>query len=179
VQTLSRLRAGWARAMKRRWLRWTVDLALIGAVVLAVMTWQTRNLIGRGEPAPPFELRDLDGQLWRLEDLRGKPVMIAFWAPWCGVCKTESPTVSRVQRQVGQGAHVISIALGWDDVEQVRRYVREQKVDYPVLLGDDRVSRQWNIGAFPTVYFVSGEGKIRSSTVGLTTTLGMRLRLGK
>ena len=61
------LREAWARAKQRRWVRWSVELGLAALVFLAVMGWQTRNLIGGGDPAPAFELRDLEGQIQRHE----------------------------------------------------------------------------------------------------------------
>jgi peroxiredoxin len=162
---------------KRRWVRLSVDAILTLLVVGAVMGWQTRHLLGGGEQAPAFALRDLDGKTWRLEDLKGKPVLLTFWAPWCGVCKAESPNLSAVRSAVGEDAQVISVALGWEDLGAVQRYVSDQQVDYPVLLGNEQIREAFRIEAFPTTYFISEDGRIKHTTVGYTSELGMRLRL--
>ncbi len=166
-----------ALANKPRWVRWSVDLAIAAVVVLVVMGWQTRNLIGGGEPAPAFELRDLEGRTWKLEDLKGKPVLLTFWAPWCGVCKAESSNVSAVRKAEGEDAHVLSIVLAYDGIEDIRRFMAEQEVDYPVLLGNDRIMRDFKVEAFPTTYYLSEDGRIQRATVGYTSRLGMRARL--
>ncbi len=167
------VRSAWAQARERRWVRWVTDLVLLAAV--AVMTWQTRHFT-RG-PLPDVSLRSLDGKVHRLAELRGAPALVVVWAPWCGVCKVESPSVSWLQRLVGDSAHVVSVAFDYDDVEQVRRYMREQEVDYPVLLGDEAAREALRVQSFPTLLFLSPEGELRHAAVGYTTLPGMLVRL--
>ncbi|XXF75018.1 TlpA disulfide reductase family protein [Myxococcaceae bacterium GXIMD 01537] len=174
---LKRLGEAWGRARERRWVRWGADLALFALLALAVTAWQTRNLPGGGTPAPDFTLRTLSGEQVRLADLRGKPVVIAFWAPWCGVCKVESSTLSALQSTVGERAHVISVALAYDDEASVRRFAQERAVDYPVLLGDDALQRAFRVEMFPTVFILSPEGRIEQAAVGYTSQLGLLWRL--
>ncbi|HLM45310.1 MAG TPA: TlpA disulfide reductase family protein, partial [Myxococcaceae bacterium] len=120
---LSRARAAWERARQRWWVRWGVDLAVMAVLLTAVMAWQTRNLPGAGTPAQDFQLRTLTGEQVRLADLRGKPVVLVFWAPWCSVCKVESSTVSALRDMVGERAHVLTVALAYKNEEEVRRFV--------------------------------------------------------
>jgi peroxiredoxin len=174
--TLGRMRAAWESARRRWWVRWGVDLALLALIVTAVTAWQTRRLPGSGTPAPDFTLRTLSGESVQLESLRGKPVVLAFWAPWCGVCKLESSNLSLLRSVVGDSAHVVSVAVAYEDVEDVRRYVKERGVDYPVLLGDDGVQRNWRVDTFPTVFFVSAEGRVERAVVGYTTLAGLAWR---
>ncbi len=174
---VARVRASWGRARQRWWVRWGVDLAVFAVLMAAVMAWQTRHLAGSGTPAPDFALRTLSGEPLRLADLRGKPVVLVFWAPWCGVCKVESSTVSALRSTVGERAHVLSVAVAYEDAEDVRRFVRERGVDYPVLLGDDALTRAYRVNSFPTTFVLSSEGRIQQTAVGYTTRLGLLWRL--
>ena len=171
------LRAAWQRARQRRWVRWGVDLAVMAGVVLAVMAWQTRHLPPAGTPAPDFRLRSLSGAPVRLSDLRGKPVVLAFWAPWCGVCKQESSTLSAVRRSLGDRAHVLSVALDYPDEAAVQRFVQEQGADYPVLLGDEAVRAAFRVNQYPTLFVISPEGDIAQAAIGYTTQPGLLWRV--
>jgi peroxiredoxin len=171
------MKAAWEHARRRWWVRWGVDLLVLAVLLAAVMAWQTRRLPGAGAPAPDFTLRTLSGESVRLEALRGKPVVLAFWAPWCGVCGMESSNISQLRSLAGDSAHVVSVAVAWDDEEAVRRFVTKHGVDYPVLLGDDAVQRDWRVDTFPTVFFVSPEGRVERAVVGYTTLAGLSWRL--
>jgi len=178
TSAMERLKAAWARARRRWWVRWGVDLAVLALVLTAVAAWQARHLPGSGAPAPDFTLRTLSGDTVQLESLRGRPVVLAFWAPWCGVCKAESSNLSLLRRLAGDSAHVLSVAVAYEDEEDVRRFAREHTVDYPVLLGgEDAIQREWRVNSFPTVFFVSPEGRVERAVVGYTTLLGLSWRL--
>ena len=174
---IKRMWSAWRSLRRKRWVRWGTDLLLLGAIALGVMAWQTRHLVPSGELAPALALADLGGRIWKLEDLRGKKVVLTFWAPWCGVCAAETSTLSSLRRSVGDSAHVVSVALAYEAVGDVQRFVRDHKVDYPVLLGDEEVMRQFRIQAFPTMYVLSEDGRIEDSAVGYTTGFGLRWRL--
>ena len=174
---LGRMKAAWERARQRWWVRWGVDLAVLLLVFAAVAAWQTRRLPGSGAPAPAFTLRTLAGETVSLESLRGKPVVLAFWAPWCGVCGAESSNISLLKRVAGDSAHVVSVAVAYDDEESVRRFASKHEVDYPVLLGDDGVQGDWRVDTFPTVFFLSPEGRVERAVVGYTTLAGLSWRL--
>lgn len=172
---LARWRARWERARGRRAFRWARDAAIVLLAAGAIGAWQTRHHV-RG-PAPEAALRTLAGDPVALASLRGRPTMLAFWAPWCGVCKAQSGNVSRVQRLAGEHARVVSVAAAYGDEAQVRAWVRERGVDYPVWLGDDAAVQAFRVEAFPTLYFLDAEGRVKGSVAGYTTTLGMLARL--
>ncbi len=154
-----------------------MDLLLLALVLTAVNAWQTRRL-PVGAPAPDFTLTGLDGQPVRLSALRGQRVVLAFWAPWCGVCKAESSTLSWLQRLVGDSTRVLSVAVAYENEADVRRFVREHAVDYPVLLDGDGRTRAYAVNQFPTTFFVSAEGRIEHAVTGYTPLPGMLWRLG-
>ena len=167
--------SGFLALRERRWFRWSMDLAVLAALLLGIGAWQARRHV-RGA-LPEVALRTLDGAPASLASLRGRPAMVAFWAPWCGVCAAQSANVGWARRLAGERARVVSVATSFEDVAQVRAYMAEHEVAYPVLLGDDAVVRAFRVEAYPTVYFLDAEGRITGSVAGYTTTAGMLARL--
>jgi thiol-disulfide isomerase/thioredoxin len=160
----------------RRFLTLLRDALLLLAVVAAVGLWQTRGLLASGT-APALSLRALDGQPASLAALRGKPALVAFWAPWCGVCSAQSDNLSRVRRWAGDRAHVVSVAAAYGDEAEVRKHVADKGIDYPVWLGGDEAAPAFRVEVYPTIYFLDAEGRVKGSVAGYTTTLGMLARL--
>lgn len=169
-------RARLDRLNERRWFRWGRDLLLVLVVLAAAGAWQTRGHLAAGV-APDPRLTTLDGAPASLQAYRGKPVLIAFWAPWCTVCKAESGNLAWAQRLVGDRAHVISVATAFEDVAEVRAFVAEQGLTVPVLLGSQEALRDFRLEAFPTAYFLDAEGRVTRSVAGYTTTAGLVARL--
>ena len=154
-----------------------MDLLLAAAVFVGVTSFQGRNLIEGGAPAPDFSLEALDGGRHTLSEHRGKRVLLVFWAPWCGVCKVESGNVSAIHASGDEGVEVLSVVVGYEDRAAVERFVEEHGVDYPVLMGDGRLARQYAVTKFPTLYVVDEEGRIEHAELGYTSELGLRWRL--
>jgi thiol-disulfide isomerase/thioredoxin len=161
---------------ERKGVRWAVDLALLLIAVAVIGAWQTRGHL-RGGPVPSFELASLDGRTVSSQSLRGQPVMLAFWAPWCGVCKSTSDNVERVADLMGSRAKVVSVALAYDSRASVESYAREHAMTHGVWLGTEQLGREMHVEAFPTFYFLDAEGRVAGSAVGYTTTLGLLWRL--
>jgi peroxiredoxin len=151
------------------------------AVVLLWFTlsaYQTRRHVGGdGAPAPTFTLMDLSGRRVSLADYRHKKVVLHFFATWCGVCKAELPSVRAVQSGLDDDEVLLGIAADSDDPEALRRFAREHGLTYPILLAADDVLRAYGVDKFPTNYYVNGDGSVSSSAVGLSTLVGMNLRL--
>jgi thiol-disulfide isomerase/thioredoxin len=171
VSAITRFRAAYA---SKRAFRWAVDGVALLLLLTIVGLWQTRHHpVGA---SPDFAWPRLgSGEVLSRASLGGKPTLLLFWAPWCGVCKAESKNVSRVQRLVGSHANVVSVATSFRSVDDVQRYVDERNVDYPVLLAND--TREFAVEVYPTAFFIDGEGRIRHSVVGYTTTFGLVWRL--
>ncbi len=176
MSALATLKARYLRAREKRVVRWAIDAVVLLVLFAGLSAWQTRRHL-KDIPAPPVSLSKLGGGVASLAELKGKPAMVVFWAPWCGVCKTDSDNVSRVQRWVGASANVVSIVTAFNALSEVEGYVKDQGVDYPVLLGGDAEVAAFRVNAFPTVYFLDSEGRVKGSAEGYVTTLGMLWRL--
>lgn len=168
-------RHAWARlqqAREERWyVRWGYELVWVVGILGAVGLWQTRSHL-RGD-APAFEVPLLSGGSVSSAALQGKPTMLVFWAPWCTVCKQETPNIESAASLLGDRARVVSVASDYASLDSVEAYVAEHAVTVPVALGGDALARQFRVGAFPTVYFLDDKGVIKGSVVGYTTTAGL------
>lgn len=158
----------------RPWLKWLLDGVLLFSVIAGVGLWQTRAHVGGQVPA--FSLETLGGGAVSSQTLLGKPTVLAFWAPWCGVCEAESGNVGWVRSLVGDRANVLSVATAYDRRDAVTAYVQRNGVDYPVLLDERGLADALRVTSFPTVYFLDETGRIKGSVVGYTTTAGLLLR---
>jgi len=163
----------WMRATRTR--RVLTDVAVVVAIVMVVGIWQTRDHV-RGD-APVVSLTERDGSIVAQPFATDAPTLVVFFAPWCTVCRAESDNVSRVMRLFDDHARVVAIASAYDDVVDVDRYVADVGVDYPVLFGGEEAARAFRVRAFPTTYVLDAEGRVVSSAVGYTTTLGLAWRL--
>jgi thiol-disulfide isomerase/thioredoxin len=168
----------WTRVRRWRVWRWLWrDLLFLIVAVMALMWWQTRRLLATGAAPPDVVLTDLAGGVHRLSELRGKPVAVTFFAPWCSVCAAETGTISGLHRSAGNDGSVVAIALDYGGPGEVSAFAKAHGVDYPVLLGDDAVRSAFHVQAFPTTYFLDEQGRIKHESVGYTTWLGFRWRL--
>ena len=159
----------------KRWLRLVGDGALLILVVVAISWWQTRHH-ARGD-ATPFSLRSLDGATVSTADLAGRPTLLVFWAPWCRVCHANAAAVERVSRWFDESARVVSVASEYQSVEEVRATAAREGWPAPVLLGGNRVAREWGVQAFPTFFFLDERGRVHASAAGYTSTVGLAARL--
>ncbi|MGI9102933.1 MAG: TlpA family protein disulfide reductase [Terriglobales bacterium] len=128
--------------------------------------------VAKGQAAPDFQLQDLDGKNVRLADLRGKAVLLNFWATWCPPCKIEMPWFVDLQKQYGaQGLQVVGVAM--DDGQPrdaIAKFTKEIGVNYPVLLGTEKVADSFGgVDALPTTFFIGRDGKIESRVFGLVS----------
>lgn len=147
-------------------------------IVVAASAWETRNLVPSGAPAPNFELEALDGPRTSLASLHGKRVLLHFWATWCGVCRQEFSSLNAVQDGLGKDEVLYAIVADSEDRAGLRQFVAEHGIRYPVLLATPEVLKDFHIEAFPTNYYLRPEGIIQSRTVGMSTRLSFRARLG-
>ena len=118
-------------------------------------------------PAPDFTLKTFEGATISLSDLRGRPVVINFWASWCPPCRVEAPLLERTWRAYkGRGVAFIGVDLQ-DRLEDALRYIREFDITYPN--GPDptgEISINYGVSGLPVTFFVSKKGEILRRWVG-------------
>jgi len=130
---------------------------------------ESQALIMKASPAPDFTLESLDGKNLRLSDLRGKAVLLNFWATWCGPCKIETPWLVELQNQYGaQGLQVIGVAMDDSGKDDIAKFAKDMGVNYPVLLGKEAVGDAYGgVPALPESFFIGRDGKIVDKIIGL------------
>ena len=118
-------------------------------------------------PAPAVELKNMAGETVRLSDLRGRVVLLNFWATWCVPCREEIPDLNAMYRDLeGQGLTVVGAS--WNDTaSDIQAFQQEIKADYPILLDGESVGDRFGgIQSFPTTFIIDREGRIRYKIYG-------------
>ena len=124
----------------------------------------------RGAPAPDFALKTLDGKTVKLSDLRGKAVLLNFWATWCAPCKIETPWIVDLQNRYGpEGLQVVGVSMDDEsDAEDVKKFATELHMNYPILRGTEDVGNSYGgLEFLPTTYFVGRDGNVTGRVLGL------------
>jgi peroxiredoxin len=119
--------------------------------------------------APDFALQSLDGETVRLSDLRGKTVVIDFWATWCPPCEFQVPELNafwQAHKEDGD-VEVLGISVDVDGPDVVQTWAGEKDVRYKVLVGGEDLARRFGALGFPTLYVIAPDGRVDSEHVGL------------
>ena len=146
----------------------SVILAIIALAVMITACQPDSSTPPRvGKPAPKFQLSDLKEQPVSLGDLQGRPVVVNFWATWCGPCVYEMPYIQEVyDERSGDGLVVLAVNIG-ESPSRAREFMESHQLSFPVLLDrDGKVAERYNIRAIPTTVFIDKGGIIQAIRVG-------------
>ena len=162
--------------MKRNPLILFFIAALVAAMLFAGLRAARNNRANAphkgqliGNVAPDFELPALDGKNLKLSDLRGKAVLLNFWATYCGPCKIEMPWFVELQKEYGpQGFQIVGVAMDDASTEDIAKFTKEMGVNYPILIGQESVGQSYGgVGVLPTTFFLDRDGKLIFREFGL------------
>lgn len=121
-----------------------------------------------GKTAPDFQLTSLEGKQVKLSDLRGKAVLLNFWATWCSPCKVEMPWFEEFQKQYAEkGFTVLGVAMDDSSSEDIAKFTKDMGITYPVVLGTNAVSDTYGAEFLPTSVFIDRNGVIVQRVFGL------------
>ena len=122
--------------------------------------------------APDFQLLSLDGQTINLSDFRGKPVLLNFWASWCGPCEFEMPFLQEIyedEEWSQKGLVMLAVDIG-EPPARVKDFMERLGLSFTVLLDIDQdVALKYNIRAIPTTFFIDKDGIIQETKIGAFT----------
>ncbi|MEZ8017605.1 redoxin family protein [Vibrio splendidus] len=157
----------------KKWGKELVSMILIVGVVSFAMDFYHSRSMPQGD-AIPIVGQSLQGEDIDVIELskNGKPVIVYFWATWCGACKFVSPTVN----SFSDSHQVVSIALSSGPDERVQRYLEAKEYDFPVINDlSGSINRSWGVNVTPSIVIIK-DGKISSIATGVTSPIGLWLR---
>ncbi len=163
----------WGRLRSRWWARWLIDLGLVAALFFGITWFQSRNLVEPGQRIPEMTLPTTGGEAMTLVDPEAERTLLFLWAPWCGVCTAQAGTVEWARAVIGDDVSTRSLVLDYRDADSARKSAADKGIDVPVLLGDRRIQKTFNVDAFPTFYVLADDGRVLATSRGYTTTLGL------
>lgn len=130
-----------------------------------------------GYTAPDFALQTPSGDTVRLSELRGQPLVLNFWATWCGPCRAEMPALLRLEAAYAGRAQVIGVNQG-ESAATITAFATELAIDYPLLIDRNHaINRQYGVRGLPTTLFIDADGIIRDQLVGAASEAVLATKL--
>lgn len=162
---------------KHKWLGILLQAGIALMLFIAITTWQTRNAT-RGE-APAFSGLLLNNNNVSLQDYRGKPLLLHFWATWCPICKLEHHTISSLADSTANtDFRILTIASWSGTAADVEKYMQQESLTFPVLVDEDgSIAKLYGVKGVPGSFVIDARGDIQFVEQGYTTEMGLRLRL--
>jgi peroxiredoxin len=130
-----------------------------------------------GKQAPDFELRTVDGELVHLAALRGKVVVLDFWATWCGSCLEEIPPLEKLQTEAAPAKMVI-LGVSGEDAKAVREWREKNERSFRTLVGAEKTAKDFGVGPMPTLVVIDPQGVIVTYVVGFDSERQLRGWIG-
>jgi len=152
---------------RRRASALSTALGLCVALVAVVALPGCEKGLRRGQVAPDFILQDLNGNVRKLSNFRGRPVLVNLWATWCPPCLAELPVLNNIQETYGgKGLVVIGVA-GDEDTTAVARFLEQHPVNFEVLLDPKGViGTEYQITGYPETFLIDREGRLVNKFIG-------------
>ena len=132
---------------------------------------------GKESLAPDFTVKTLDDHEITLSKLRGKVVLVDFWATWCGPCRESTPHLIQLYKTYREkGFEVIGMSVDKEDeTESVNRFVKAMDIPYPVVIAPQEVARNYGVSGLPTSFIIDREGRLREKIPGFNSTIAQHM----
>jgi thiol-disulfide isomerase/thioredoxin len=128
---------------------------------------QVLRFASNAEPAPRLVIHDLAGKVTSMDELKGKVVLVNFWATWCPPCRAEIPALVQLQEKYRDKLQIIGISED-DDLDAVHDYVKKMGINYPVVMATPELTGAYGgVAALPTTFVVDTEGRVVQRHLGL------------
>lgn len=142
---------------------------IIGAVALFYFARGQRKVTSPHPVAPDFTLPEIGGNVLQLSSLRGKVVLLDFWATWCDPCREEIPHFVELQRKYGSdGLQIVGVSMD-DSIDPVRPFAEKFHINYPVVMGNAKVGELYGgVLGLPIAFIIGRDGRIYRKHIGAT-----------
>ena len=151
-------------------------------LVAARKTWNPAFQSWYGKSAPDFEVTDIQGKKHKLSKLKGKDVLLVFWATWCGPCNREVPHLIELKKMYDKDKDndLIILAISNEDARRLQGFAATKKINYPVVSFKGRPLPEpfGKVRSIPTAFYISKQGRVKLATVGLVSLREMRSIIG-
>jgi len=153
-------------------------IAALAAISLTAFSQGGGSLSGLvGKAAPPFKMKDVKGRTHTNKSLKGKVVLLDFWATWCGPCKAASPTMQALHKKYAkQGLVVVGANTfdGTDGLAKSKAYLKEHGYSFTFTYGNDKFAQSLGIRGIPAFVFIGKDGKVAEAQVGFGAELAAK-----
>jgi len=161
-----------SRLLKKRPVRWTLEIIIFISVYLAVRAWTQRSIIEG--PLPPVTGITLANEQINILQMQPRPYLLHIWASWCGICRFEQDSIESISKDYP----VVTIAMQSGTNDEVKQFLQKNGLTFRVINDEEgELSQQFGITGVPASFIINKKGEIAYSEVGYTSEWGLRLRL--
>ena len=148
-------------------------LTTVLAVSVLLSSCRNRDdkiVLREGDPAPLFSLNDSNGKIWSLEELKGKVVLVNFWASWCPSCKEEKPSLQKLSNMTSDKPDFLILTILYkDDPAGAFQFMKKNNLNLPLLLDAKwEASNAYGVTGVPETYIIDKKGVLRRKIIGPT-----------
>ena len=145
-------------------------IVLFAAVISAGADQPTNRAVLKAptdrKAAPTFALKDSSGKAARLNNYRGKVVLLDFWATWCTGCKKEIPWFAEFQRKYAKaGLAVVGVSMDEEGWKAVKPFLAEHSIPYRILLGDESIAQSYGVQNLPDTFLIDRQGRLAAAYI--------------
>ena len=160
------------KLVQHRGVKLAIEILIILLIYFAIKAYMQRDLV-QGI-APPLQSTLLSGQVVDLNSYQGEPLLLHFWATWCGVCRLEENSIDAISKD----RPVLTIAMSSGSNKEISEYLKNNNLSFPVINDNDgKLAQRFGVSGVPTSFIIDPRGNIVYTEVGFTTSWGLRLRL--
>ena len=154
-----------------RWLKYGLPF-LVAILIQSPVGCKKETPKEKRPLAPDFTLLSVDGKSINLSQLRGKVVLLDFWATWCAPCRLAIPHLNDLYKAYRErGLEIIGVSLDKGSPERVKRFAVNMGIQYTIIMADDEVVKNYGISPIPTTYLIDRDGYISNKWVGFSQNL--------